>query len=717
MIVLMNLDNIYQLILNWFNQLELYELINFSLAICLLIIFLEMNFCQYHLLHKLNDLQQNQTKLKQANHYLQENQKLLDLFFSQSLDGIFLMMLDEPVQWDDTVDKEKVLDYVFDHQRITRINQTMLDQYGATEEQLLGLTPRDCFAHDLAQGKQIWRNFFDAGRLRCETFERKLDSTPMWIEGDYLCLYNTEGKIRGHFGIQRDISDRKERETERKKTQQEIEQLNQKLITEVQRQTKALNQTNQKLQEEITKYQQAQEQLKYDALHDYLTGLPNRNLLIDRLEHLIERCQNHPQQKFAVLFLDVDRFKVINDSLGHLLGDQLLIALVNRLQQCQRRGDTIARIGGDEFVILLEELTCINEAIQVSQKIQQKLSLPFKLENHEIFISVSIGITYNSELYTQPIYLLRNADLAMYYAKSKGKARYEIFNPAMHNIAMKKLALENQLKRVINKKELIVYYQPIVALEDNLLVGFEALVRWQTSENNLISPQDFIPLAENIGIIIDIDLWVLREACLQLRCWQEQCLVNNPLTISVNLSAKQFSQPDFIEQIDAILTETKLEGQYLKLEITENVLIENTEPTIEILKQLQQRKIQVCLDDFGTGYSSLSYLQSFPINKIKIDRSFVSQIDNNNSNHAIVRAMIMIAHELNIEVIAEGIETLEQLKFLNLLGCQYVQGYWFSPPQNSKKIELWLENFVQNNLSNCNNWLIRRKDNKSNFVA
>ncbi|BAU65074.1 response regulator receiver modulated diguanylate cyclase/phosphodiesterase with PAS/PAC sensor [Stanieria sp. NIES-3757] len=713
----MNLDNISPLILNWFDELENYELINLSLAACLLLIFLEMNFWQYHLLHKLNDLQQSQTKLKQVNHYLQENQKLLDLFFSQSLDGIFLMMLDEPVQWDDTVDKEKILDYVFDHQRITKVNQTMLDQYGATEEQLLGLTPRDCFAHDLAQGKQIWRNFFDAGRLRCETFERKLDHTPMWIEGDYLCLYNTEGKIRGHFGIQRDISDRKHCEAERKKTQQEIELLNQKLTTEVQRQTKVLNQTNQKLQEEITKYQQAQEQLKYDALHDHLTGLPNRNLLIDRLGHLIERSQNHPQQKFAVLFLDVDRFKVINDSLGHLLGDQLLIALVNRLQQCQRRGDTIARIGGDEFVILLEELTCINEAIQVSQKIQQKLSLPFKLENHEIFISVSIGITYNSELYTQPIYLLRNADLAMYYAKTKGKARYEIFNPAMHSIAMKKLALENQLKRVISNKELIVYYQPIIALEDNLLVGFEALVRWQTSEKNLISPQDFIPLAENIGIIIDIDLWVLREACLQLRFWQEQGLVNTPLSVAVNLSAKHFSQPDFIEQIDVILTETRLEGQYLKLEITENVLIENTKPTIEILKQLQQRKIKVCLDDFGTGYSSLSYLQYFPINKIKIDRSFVSQIDNNSSNHTIVRAMIMIAHELNIEVIAEGIETLEQLKFLNLLGCQYVQGYWFSPPQNSKKIELWLKSFVQKNLPNFNKGLIPGKDNKSNFVA
>ncbi|WP_171815433.1 sensor domain-containing protein [Stanieria cyanosphaera] len=678
---------------------------------------IEISFWQYHLFGKLHYLQQSQTKLKTTNHNLQENQKLLDLFFAQSLDGIFLMMLDEPVQWDDTVDKEKVLDYVFNHQRIARVNQAMLDQYGASEKQLLGLTPGDFFAHDLVQGKQIWRRFFDAGRLRCETFERKLNNTPMWIEGDYLCLYNTEGKIIGHFGIQRDISERKKREVERKKAQQKIEHLNQKLAIEVQKQTTALNQTNQKLQEEIIKYQQAQQQLRYDALHDHLTGLPNRNLLIDRLEHLIERNQNHPQQKFAVLCLDVDRFKVINDSLGHLLGDQLLIALVNRLQQCQRRGDTIARIGGDEFVILLEELTCINDAIRVSQKIQQELTLPFKLENHEIFISVSIGITFNSELYTQPIYLLRNADLAMYSAKNRGKARYEIFSPAMHNIAMKKLALENQLKRVISKKELVVYYQPIVALKNNLLVGFEALVRWQTSEQKLISPQDFIPLAENIGIIIDIDLWVLREACLQLRFWQEQGLINNPLSVAVNLSTKQFSQPDFIENIDNILAETGLEGQYLKLEITENVLIENAELTREIFKQLQQREIQICLDDFGTGYSSLSYLQNFPINKIKIDRSFISQMDDNDSNPAIVRAMMMIANELNIEVIAEGIETLTQLEFLHLLGCHYVQGYWFSPPQNREKIELWLESFSQNNLQNCNNWLLPSQENKSNVVA
>jgi diguanylate cyclase (GGDEF)-like protein/PAS domain S-box-containing protein len=713
----MKLDNIYQLILNSLNQININELINWSLAAWLLLILVGISLWQYHFLHQLNYLQQNHAKLKKANQSLQENQELLDLFFSQSLDGIFLMMLDEPIQWDDTVDKEKVLDYVFDHQRITRVNQTMLDQYGASQEQLLNLTPRDFFAHDLVEGKQIWRRFFDAGRLRCETFERKLDRTSMWIEGDYICIYDAQGRIKGHFGIQRDVSDRKQREIERKKTQQEIEQLNQKLITEIQQQTTALNQANQQLQEEITKYQQAQEQLRYDALHDHLTGLPNRNLLIDRLEHLIERNQNHPQQKFAVLFLDVDRFKVINDSLGHLVGDQLLIALAHRLQQCPRLGDTIARIGGDEFVILLEELTCINDAIQVAQRIQQELTFPFKLENYEIFISVSIGISFNSELYTEPIYLLRNADLAMYSAKTKGKACYEIFSPIMHNVAMKKLALENQLKRVLSKKELVVYYQPIVALETNSLVGFEALVRWQTSEQNLISPQDFIPLAEHIGIIIDIDLWVLREACLQLRCWQEQGLVNTPLTVAVNLSAKQFSQPNFIEQIDCILAETGLEGQYLKLEITENVLIEDAESTIEIFLQLQQRKIQICLDDFGTGYSSLSYLQYFPINKIKIDRSFVSQMNNNSLNHAIVRAMMMIAHELNIEVIAEGIETVEQLKCLNLLGCQYVQGYWFSPPQNSKKIELWLENFIQDNLLNSNNCLIASQENQSNLVA
>jgi diguanylate cyclase (GGDEF)-like protein/PAS domain S-box-containing protein len=460
--------------------------------------------------------------------------------------------------------------------------------------------------------------------------------------------------------------------------------------------------------EDITERRKAEEQLRHDALHDTLTGLPNRTLLMDRLERLIKRNQRHKKEQFAVLFLDLDRFKVINDSLGHLVGDQLLIALARRLQKCQRASDTIARIGGDEFVILLEDISSVDDAIQVAERIQHELMFPFILNSHEVFVSASIGITLSSEHYSQPACLLRDADSAMYCAKVCGKARHEVFNPSMHARVLKQLTLENKLRRALNSQELVVFYQPIVSLETNLLQGFEALVRWKHPEEGTICPNDFIPLAEETGLIIPLDRSVLHQACHQLRRWKEQFCPNVPLSISVNLSGKQFARLDLIEQIDRILAETGLEGQYLKLEITESVLIENTESTAEILRQLQQRKIQVCLDDFGTGYSSLSYLHRFPINSIKIDRSFVNHIKNNNSNNVIIRAIMTMAHELGIEVIAEGIEKVEQLVFLKSLGCHYGQGYWFSPPRDSTAMEVWLKAVGKERLSKSNDISINK---------
>ncbi|MBE9166951.1 EAL domain-containing protein [Pleurocapsales cyanobacterium LEGE 06147] len=1126
------------------------------------------------------------TELKQTQKQLEQVKSQLELFFSQSLDGFFFMMLDEPVQWDNTVDKEKTLDYVFAHQRITKANQAILKQYGATEEQFLGLTPNDFFAHNLAYGRKIWRRFFDNGRLHEETNECKLDGQPMWIEGDYICFYDTQGRITGHFGIQRDITERKIAEqalrdseeslslalkaakagtwqwtknqnravwseetfrllgykpnscqasykswlkavhpedrdwvgscikqvfqqktnlnleyrvllpdstvrwlsgigkitydewgnhtgitgiqidiTKRKQAEEALKQLNNELELRVQQRTADLAQANQKLQEEIaermrtevdlkqqkeilqtifdnvplmltfydatgrikmanhalekilgwsvqelqeidliaecypnpayrqqildwmlnhtsgwldiktrmrngqfldtswanvrlsdgtsigigqditfrkqteeslkqktaemqamfsafpdlffrvnsegiildyqaphlselyaspqsflgkpisevlpatvgykcreaiarvlqtqslvsieyslpmpngeeyyearlvpletdqiiaivrkisdrvlaekalreseerfrqiadnireifylsdlkqhkilyvspayetiwgrtcqslyeqpfsflkavhpqdrslaretlkrqkkgestrceyrivrpdgsvrwvwdrcfpirdekgqlyrwcgvvediTEHKEAEEQLLYDALHDTLTGLPNRTLLMDRLEQLIKRNQRHKEEQFAVLVLDIDRFKVINDSWGHLVGDRLLIALARRLEKCQRASDTIARIGGDEFVILLEDISSVDDAIQVAERIQHELILPFILNGHEVFVSASIGITLSSEHYSQPASLLRDADSAMYCAKVRGKARHEVFNPSMHARALRQLTLENKLRRALNSQELFVFYQPIVSLETNLLQGFEALVRWEHPEQGMICPNDFIPLAEETGLIIALDRLVLQKACQQLCDWKKQFSPNAPLSISVNLSGKQFAQLDLLEQIDRILAETELEGQYLKLEITESVLIENAESTAEILRQLQRRKIQVCLDDFGTGYSSLSYLHRFPINSIKIDRSFISQGKNNGSNDVIVRAIVTIAHELGIEAIAEGIEKVEQLAFLRSLGCHYGQGYWFSPPRDSTAMEVWLKAVGQERL-------------------
>ena len=437
---------------------------------------------------------------------------------------------------------------------------------------------------------------------------------------------------------------------------------------------------------DITERKRVEEKLRHDAFHNALTGLPNRTLFTDRLEQAMKRSQRHKDRRFAVLFLDLDRFKVINDSLGHLMGDQLLIAIASRLKECIRAENTVARLGGDEFVILLEDLKGIDDAIAVALRIQQVLKPPVILAHHEIFVTTSIGIALGSNNYQRPEQLLRDADTAMYHAKACGKSRYEVFDPSMHARAVRQLQLENDLRRAIERQEFLVYYQPIFSLETHSIQGFEALVRWQSPEEGLVSPGEFIPVAEETGLIVSIDQWVLREACRQLHLWREQFPTASSLTVSVNLSGKQFVQPDLIGQIDQILAETGLEGRYLKLEITESSLIENAAFATEMLMQLRQRNIQVCLDDFGTGYSSLSYLHRFPTDILKIDRSFVSRIGVNNENSEIVRTIAIMAHNLGIGLIAEGVETAEQVAQLKAFGCYFGQGYWFSPPGDRETI-------------------------------
>ncbi|MGK7917219.1 MAG: putative bifunctional diguanylate cyclase/phosphodiesterase [Prochloraceae cyanobacterium] len=441
----------------------------------------------------------------------------------------------------------------------------------------------------------------------------------------------------------------------------------------------------------IEQRRQAEAQLQHDALHDSLTGLPNRALLLDRLEQALKRQQRYPDRLFGILFLDLDRFKVINDSLGHLLGDQMLIAVAHRLEKCQRASDTFARLGGDEFVLLLDELTSLEPAIKVAERIHQALDKPFILNNKELFVSASIGIALSSpHYYSEPTQLLRDADTAMYSAKARGKCCHAVFEPSMHTHALKQLHLESELRRALSRQELVVYYQPIVSLETKCLQGVEALVRWQHRERGLISPADFIPIAEETGLIVTLDQWVLKNACRQLLCWQKQFPALDHLTLSVNLSAKQFLQSDLTEQIDQILAETGILGQDLKLEITESVLIEDPDSAAEMLRQLRNRKIQVCLDDFGTGYSSLSYLHRFPLNILKIDRSFVSSLEVKDERSAIVRTIVTLGHELGIEVIAEGVETARQMQCLKALGCDYGQGYCFSPPVDSQTLTTWL---------------------------
>ena len=431
---------------------------------------------------------------------------------------------------------------------------------------------------------------------------------------------------------------------------------------------------------DITERHQTAEKLRYDAYHDKLTGLANRPALLEQLKRAIYQKTRRKEDHFALLFLDLDRFKMINDSLGHIMGDQLLKEMANRLEKCHREGDLLARFGGDEFVFLLKDIQQENEAIIVAQRIHQALTVPFLLNNREIFISASIGITLSADHYQYPEQMLRDADTAMYCAKARGRACHEIFAPTMHLYVLKKLHLESDLRQALQRQELVVYYQPIFCLQTQKIVGAEALVRWHPPDKPIIPPNDFIPLAEETGLIIDIDLWVLKCACEQLHQWQQQFGDLAPKFVSVNLSPKQFSNPNLSPKISDILEETKLEPKFLKLEITESVFLENSTAVLDILCQLQKLNIQICLDDFGTGYSSLSYLHQFPLNTLKIDRTFVINLGEKGKNNAIIRTVATLANELNLESIAEGIEDISQIKLLRSLGYQLGQGYCFSPP-------------------------------------
>ncbi|PHJ61164.1 diguanylate phosphodiesterase [Nostoc linckia z18] len=460
----------------------------------------------------------------------------------------------------------------------------------------------------------------------------------------------------------------------------EILKLNMELEHRVKQRTWELENALQKLHEEIISRQKLQSQILDIALHDSLTGLPNRVLFIRQLKNALNRAKQEPNYKFAVLFLDCDRFKVINDSLGHLVGDELLIAIARRLQTCLIPIDTLARLGGDEFGILLENITDINIAIQVAERILQQLSLAFKLSRYEVFMNASIGISWGNKDYDRPEYLLRDADTAMYRAKAQGRAKYHVFDPAMHQEAIQLLELENDLRRAVERQEFVVYYQPIVSLNTGRISGFEALVRWRHPSRGLVSPIEFIPVAEETGLISAINTWVLQSACHQLSIWQHHPITPEPLSISVNLSARLFSQPNLVDQIDRIIYENQINPEHLQLEITESVIMENTNAIKIILEQLRQRKIKLVMDDFGTGYSSLSYLHSFPLNALKIDKSFVKRMQENEENMGLVPAMIGIANSMGMSAIAEGVETQEQLAQLRNLNCDFAQGYLFSKP-------------------------------------
>jgi diguanylate cyclase (GGDEF)-like protein len=463
-------------------------------------------------------------------------------------------------------------------------------------------------------------------------------------------------------------------------------------------QNQRLQQMNLDLQREIGDRRRVETQLAHDARHDALTQLPNRVLLTERIQQAIQTNRQDSTYQFAVLFIDLDRFKVVNDGLGHLVGDKFLRAIAQRLQHCLRGSDLIARFGGDEFSILLDQIQNQAEALQVAQRLLAALQDPFHLGEHTLFASASIGIAVGSEDHQNAADLLRDADLAMYSAKDSGRGCYAMFSQELHLRSIKLLQIESDLHRALDNQEFILYYQPIISLKTATLIGFEALIRWQHPTEGFISPVDFIPVAEETGFIIPLGMWILKEACQQLRAWHLAFPEQSALMMSVNLASKQLRDPGFIERLDLVIAEAGLEGGALKLELTESMLVDNIESVLQTLASIRARDIQISIDDFGTGYSSLSYLPRFPINTLKIDRSFVNQMTLDAENLEIVRAIATLAHSIGIDVVAEGIETTQQLELLQTLGCGFGQGYLFAKPLDSYSAGQFIEKFSTLNI-------------------
>jgi diguanylate cyclase (GGDEF)-like protein/PAS domain S-box-containing protein len=443
---------------------------------------------------------------------------------------------------------------------------------------------------------------------------------------------------------------------------------------------------------DVTERKALEEQLRHQAFHDPLSGLPNRALFMDRLEHAFVRA-NRRGDKIAVLFTDLDNFKVINDSLGHEVGDQLLVAVAERIKHCLRPEDTAARLGGDEFTILIEAVDSMTDAVRVAERIAEILQPPFALDQHEVFSTTSIGIALSSPLQKQPADLLRHADLAMYRAKHKGKARYEVFEPGMGTDALERLRLENELRRALERGEFKVYYQPVVALEGGRIVGAEALVRWEHPIRGLLLPEEFLSVAEETGLIARIGEKVLREACHQVRAWQVRYPSEPPLMVSVNLSPKQLFRPELIAEV---LAETEIYPGSLHLEITESTMMSNgVHSANHALRNLKDLSVELAVDDFGMGYSSLSYLKHFPVDFLKIDRSFIAGLgqdaDSASKDAEIVSAMIDLTHALGLKAVAEGVETSEQLTRLRVMKCDRAQGNYFWEPLPSGALAVILE--------------------------
>ncbi len=494
------------------------------------------------------------------------------------------------------------------------------------------------------------------------------DGAPFWNELTMTPVHDAAGALTHFIGVQNDVTAREEAKIALARANRELE-------IRVRARTEELEQANARL--------------RHDAFHDALTGLANRALFYDRLSHALEREKRNPDAGFAVLYLDFDRFKVINDSLGHPVGDKLLQAIAARLLENVRPGDTVARLGGDEFTVLLEDLGNFSEAAEIAERLQLSFLTPFKLAQHELYISASIGLVPSSVGYNEAEEVLRDADIAMYRAKALGKARYAVFDTPMRERTLGLMALEADLRKAVEQGAFEVHYQPIVTAEAGRTTGFEALVRWQHPVHGPISPSEFIPLAEETGLVIQLDRWVLREACAQVAAWQK-LPGRAALTLNVNLSSQQFLRTDLVAHIEAVLEQTGLGAESLRLELTESVMMSSSAAVRDNITRLKARGIQLHIDDFGTGYSSLSYLQHLPTDTLKIDRSFIDRLGASREGEELVRTIVLMAHNLGMKVVAEGVETEAQLELLTSLGCEYVQGYLLSKPLKAEDADLFM---------------------------
>ena len=520
---------------------------------------------------------------------------------------------------------------------ILELNQAALDLLGYEEDELIGSDVLTVYADPV--DRERFREEIEArGHVRdFEVRMRRGDGAELWCLLSAWVRREPGGEVAGYQGIIHDITGRK----------------------------------------------QVEEQLSHHAFHDTLTGLPNRALLMDRLDRAVARRRRGEERQLAVLFLDLDRFKIVNDSLGHVIGDELLAQIARLLETEVRDEDTVARIGGDEFAILLDGVDEPSDPTHVAERIQERLRKPFRLRGHDVFASMSIGITFGGGGVESPQDLLRNADTAMYRAKELGPARYQIFDEAMHAHAVTLLQLETDLRLALERHEFVVHYQPVMELATGALIGFEALVRWDHPARGLLAPQSFLPVAEDTGLIVPLSEWVLRTAARQLRAWHERIRGRGDLFMSVNVSARQVTEGELVAVVQEVLEETGLPPRCLRLELTESVIIRNPDAAIATLRRLRKLGVGLCIDDFGTGYSSLNYLHDFPVDTLKIDRSFVARMSERGDSH-IVATIVALARNLGLESVAEGVETDEQLETLRTLGPASVQGFLFSSPLDER---------------------------------